>query len=298
MNDVTFKQALQSVMLDNKYDRFVKNRKSGKLDTKGLHRIETTSKLFKRREARKNKHYAVSLVVDCSGSMMGDKMRMAAESAAKLSHHLSKIGISHNIVSFATHAIEIKPFNTKEEPEIREKLLGIVGMGSGEERIFFFWNTKAKDSFPNGKRLFPLLATARGYSEMRKIEEEYDIKGVTYHREDTPSYNSDAEALKFSREQLLDQTGKKLLIFLSDGQPAPLGFSFESPINRGCEQTDFDLKHEVGVTLASGIELYSIGIMHDGVTKYYPPRRTCAIQELSQLYPHIIKLIRLNLRRG
>ena len=61
MNDVTFQRFLSSVMLDNKYDRFVKNRRTGKLDTRNIYKIKFSEKIFKRREARKNKHYAVTL---------------------------------------------------------------------------------------------------------------------------------------------------------------------------------------------------------------------------------------------
>ena len=72
MRDVAFQKRLSSIMLDNKYDRFMKNRKTGKLDTNSLYKINHSNKLFKKREARKNKDYAVSLVVDCSGSMCGN----------------------------------------------------------------------------------------------------------------------------------------------------------------------------------------------------------------------------------
>jgi cobalamin biosynthesis protein CobT len=114
----------------------------------------------------------------------------------------------------------------------------------------------------------------------------------------SPDYNSDAEAIKFVRERILKQIGKKIVIHLSDGNPVPCMDIYESPINPGYSQWDFDLKKEVQITLNCGIELYSIGIMSDGVNSYYPPRRTCVIQKVDQLYPHIIKLIRSNLKRG
>lgn len=289
MNDVTFGKMLASVMLDNKYDRFVKNRKTGKLDTRSLYKIETSSKLFKKREARKNKHYSVSLVVDCSGSMFGSKIKMAAECAEKLSKHLSKMGINNNIVVFNLGASELKPFNTRiyKDGEIRE----LVQSEVNDTRYYFFGQ---KDK--TGKRTF--IEEAKGHAAYCELGDEYSKKGISFETVRGTGYNSDAEALKFARERLSTQVGKKLMIFLSDGLPEPLGSSYESPLNKGKSQEDFDVKTEVQNTLNSNMELYSVGIMSDAVKRYYPEKRTCAINDIKQLYPHIIHLVKLNLKRG
>lgn len=299
MNDVTFSRLLSSVMLDNKYDRFVKNRRTGKLDTRSLYKIETSSKLFKRKEARKNKNYAVSLVVDCSGSMAGDgKIKMAGDSAQKLSEHLSKIGIKHNIVTFATHVHEIKKFDTSTSKDIAEKIIGEVNH-SVEYYPYLFWdeNTRVKNQ-KNGSEMYKYLGISFTHTQRRNMQDEYSRRGIKFRIEGSSGYNSDAEALMFARKLLLKETGSKIMVFLSDGQPAPIYASFESPVNKGYSQEDFDVKHEVDITLKSGIELYSIGILSDAVNKFYPPKRTCSIREIEQLYPHIIKLIKLNLKRG
>lgn len=296
MNDVTFGKALASVMLDNKYDRFVKNRRTGKLDTKGLHRIDTSTKLFKRREARKNKHYAVSLVVDCSGSMSGSKIEMAAEAAQKMSHHLSLIGIPHNIVTFSGWVEEMKPFSYKEDKELKKKILRELDIpGSYIYHTNLFWAKNLRDSTG---RYWKFLKVTKGIDEYNKFNDELDREGIGYLRSMGPQYNTDGEALKFAREKLLKQVGKKLMIFLSDGRPACIWDTLESPNNPGTRQSDYGVKQQVDATLRTGIELYSIGIMDDSVNKFYPPRRTCVINDIKQLYPHIIKLIKINLKRG
>lgn len=301
MNDVTFARALSSVMLDNKYDRFVKNRRTGKLATKSLYKINTSSKLFKKREARKNKHYAVSLVVDCSGSMSGDKIKMASEAAEKLSFHLSKMDIPHNVVTFNLGMEERKPFDGKFDKDIKDKILSELGGGSFGDKYYYyaFYDTvKQVKSFSGKKTFHPFLGSARGNVEAKKMEGRLKDEGVIQQNFQGVGENSDAEALKFAREKILRQEGKKIMIFLSDGMPAPLWESYESPINKGYSQIDFDVKREADKTIAMGVELYAIGIMDDSVNKYYPPRRTCTINRIEQLYPHIIKLIRLNLKRG
>lgn len=294
MNDVTFAKTLASVMLDNKYDRFVKNRKTGKLDTRSLYKIDTSSRLFKRREARKNKNYAVSLVVDCSGSMSGDKAAMAALAAAKMSKHLSGMDIPHNIVIFNIFVDEIKPFNPKYDPEIEEKILGNVGNGPMYRLLKYAVHDK--DEFVSNPR------TGRN---MRKFIGMFDSKGIKPYKStgkhivsEATGMNSDAEALRFAKDRILEEKGKRILIYFSDGSPAFMADNMESPINKGYSQNEFDLKKEVEKTIKSGVELYSIGIQNDSVNHYYPPKRTCVINNLDQLYPHVIKLIRINLKRG
>lgn len=300
MNDITFAKALSSVILDNKYDRFVKNRRTGKLDTRGLYKIDISSRLFKRREARKNKHYAISLVVDCSGSMAGSKIEMAAESARKLSYHLHKMDIPHNIVTFELFAREIKPMNTSYDEKVEQKILGTLGYGPLVEH-YYMYGVWLRETFVLSQKNRSKLMKYVGCFTNKQLSKEIDQLnklGVRFNTASGPGMNSDAEAVKFVRERLLKTVGRKIMVHLSDGQPAPMMSDYESPINPGYAQTDFNLKREVDLTLASGIELYSIGICSDAVNRFYPPRRTASINDIKQLYPHIIKLIRLNLRRG
>jgi cobalamin biosynthesis protein CobT len=295
MKDIAFQKMLASVMLDNKYDRFVKNRKTGRLDTNSLYKINHSAKLFKRREARKNKHYAVSLVVDCSGSMSGAKIKLAAKSAGKLSHHLSRIGIPHNVVTFNAGVFEIKPFGPQEDKQLEQKVLDELG----NKRRFFFWDyNKQISNINGGSTLCKFIGLVQGEHKAYKREDELRDQGIDTYMYSGPGYNTDGEALKISRELLLKQVGTKVMIHLSDGRPVPLMDDLESPVYEGTSQRDYNLKHEVDVTVASGIELYSIGIMDDGVLRYYPKKRTVVIDDTSELYENIIKLIKRNLKRG
>jgi len=292
MNDVTFQKNLASVMLDNKFDRFVKNRKTGKLDTKSLFKVNTSNKLFKRKEERKNKHYAITLLVDCSGSMHRDKAEVASESAVKLSKHLQQMDIPHNIVLFNVGILEAKPFNRK----VDYKWLGSTIVAESNFRSKYFFQYELTE-LPNGRavRKYITSSNEKGYKD---ILAELDKKKTKHIYEDAAGYNSDAEAIKSAKEMLLKQKGRKIMIVLSDGQPAPLYDAYESPINKGTCSTDYDLKEQIRVTIKSGIELYSVGILDDSVNRYYPHGRTAVISSLNQLYPHIIKLIKKNLKRG
>lgn len=318
MNDATFTARLSSVMLDNKYDRYVKGRRSGKLDTKGIYKISISDKLFKRKEERKNKHYAVSLVVDCSGSMMSDgKYDVAFDSAKKLSWHLSKIGIPHNIVGFNGKTVEVKSFNTSYDKQVDRKLRKLL-----DDLYVFYVYASHLNNF--GKDYGDLVKPIKGIKDSHWLyfgnnyeDADVDTKRKTIEKIDAGKhssagyklirevggygYNNDPVAIEWATKQILKQKGKKIMIVLSDGQPAISDSEFQVPeqldkLFRGIKREN--TKHEVEKSLKQGIELYSIGILDGSVSRYYPAKRCCSVYDLHQLYDHIIKMISINLKRG
>lgn len=317
MNDATFTARLSSVMLDNKFDRYVKGRRSGKLDTKGIYKISISDKLFKRKEERKNKHYAVSLVIDCSGSMHSNgKFRIAFESAKKLSWHLSKIGIPHNIVGFNSHTIEVKPFNTSYDKKVDINLNKLL-----DDFDVYYVRANKNNNFGAdfGDLVKPIkerkseywLYLGNSYQDKNirstklaidAIDKKTVAEGDTLiHRVNGSGYNNDPMAINWATKQILKQKGKKIMIVLSDGQPAISNSMFQVPeqLDRLFETvTVADTAKEVDKTIKAGVELYSIGILDGSVSRYYPARRCCAVYDLSQLYDHIIKMISINLKRG
>lgn len=111
LKDSVFKARLQSTMTDNKYDRRVPNRKRGKLDMKRLWKAKTGStSLFTQKEARKGKEYNIMLVVDESGSMNGEKMVQAAETALFLAKNFEAMNINLAILGFNHKLVLHKDF--------------------------------------------------------------------------------------------------------------------------------------------------------------------------------------------
>lgn len=295
MNDISFQKHLASVILDNKFDRYVKNKKAGTLNTNSLYKIGHSNKLFKKREARKNKNYSVSLVVDCSGSMSGDKIKTAAWAAQKLSDSLAKIGVNHNVITFNLGVFEIKTFSTKGDKSVGKNVINEMK----DSRRFYYSNDYVKPNAKTGEMMHKYLGFRRDSESasdlIRSFPKEFQ---TSHHSEVGPGWNSDAEALKISRELLLKQTGTKIMIYLSDGQPAPFDREYESPVYEGLNQYQHNLKHEVDTTIISGIELYSIGIESKAVLDFYPKKRCRVINNTEELYPNIIELVKKNLKRG
>lgn len=325
MHDVAFRKRLSSIMLDNKYDRFVKNRKTGKLDTKSFYKINTSSKLFKRREARQNKHYSVSLVVDTSGSMRGSKEVVTRESTKKLSEHLSKIGISHNVIAYSTYSYEVKPFSEKritaEELKriqsigwVEDKLSSNLAAG-GKITLWYNGNVllektgkeaeqwikatkKITQWFPDSTNYYEdLLSSFYSKTELAEMvnQSSFDF-GLAQCL--ALGSTSIGEAIAFAREKLSLQQGKKIMIFLTDGRDESDYIDFESPNFKNKLINSFNPKQEVEKTLRQNIEYYGIGIQDDAINDYSPAKRTAVIRNIDQLYPHILYILSKNLKRG
>ncbi len=298
MNDPTFQRLLQSILFDNMYDRYVGHRKTGKLSMKTLSKISFSDKLFKKREERLHKNYSIALLVDCSGSMRDDaRYKFAFESAEKLSKHLASAKIPHAIYGFNTVTAQIKPFGVSAGVNIYKKLELILC------ELSAFWNEET------GKYLGHNI----DFKNLKTIDRDKIIKGNPWDSHGGSGYNNDSYAVRKVANDLLKEKGTKVMIVLSDGQPAYVAGEFRIGIYP--EVPDFpkeffnndpydapgskkDLKNEVKVAIKKGVEVHSIGIQTDAVNKYYPADRCCSIYNLSQMYDHIIKIIKLNLKRG
>jgi len=64
-----FIRKIKNILVDNKVDRYERNKKKGKLDTRRLYKKDTNLKVFKQKVVRSNKDYYVTLYLDCSISM-------------------------------------------------------------------------------------------------------------------------------------------------------------------------------------------------------------------------------------
>lgn len=107
-----FSSKLKSIFKDNAIRRSNGNKRFGALDFKKLHRIVTTEKVFMRPERTDSKKYAVSLVVDCSGSMRGRKSMVAAAAAMTLIKEFQEL-TELEVMSFNEREQVLKKFDVK-----------------------------------------------------------------------------------------------------------------------------------------------------------------------------------------
>jgi Mg-chelatase subunit ChlD len=117
-------------------NRTVNNQKTGKVDTAALWKASvyrtssSGSRVFQKDTEHLNLDTAVTLLVDQSGSMHGDRMMSAAASAVILNEVFSKIGVKTRIISFtddprSTYNLVHKDFTEKINKDRLVKRLGV-----------------------------------------------------------------------------------------------------------------------------------------------------------------------------
>ena len=109
-------------------------------------------------------------------------------------------------------------------------------------------------------------------------------------------YNSDGKAISSAVRRLLPHEGKKIIIVLSDGQPATIGYM---PPDRNDTKTlsEFDLKEEVEKAIKDGVVFLGVGIHSHSVYSYYPRENTTVINDAKDIYSAIAQLLAKNIRR-
>lgn len=193
-------------------------------------------RVFRQRYETRARNTAVSLLVDCSGSMAwGAKIRVAGMAAFALSSTLERLKIAHEVIGFTTHASAAMTTAIKAE-------------GSGI-------------CYARSEALYmPLF---KGFSERLNPAAQSRLAHLTegecteWLRE-----NVDGECLQIAARRLKQQPAERhLLIVLSDGSPACPGNrrQLERHLMQAARKLDED----------AGIEVVGIGIMDASVEKYY-----------------------------
>lgn len=160
-----FVRKLNSVLKDNNYTRKWGAFRSWKLNTRKLYKVVADdNKLFTRTIDRNHKDYTVWLLIDCSGSMYGDKLKLAVTSAALMAEVLTKVGIKFEIVWFNQIYTVYKDINTTYNYKIKNALVDILEWSPG-----MWWNNDSyavrrtidnmlKKSQPNTERILITLS--------------------------------------------------------------------------------------------------------------------------------------------
>ena len=193
-------------------------------------------RVFRQRYETQAKNTAVSLLVDCSGSMSwGDKIGTAGMAAFALSSTLERLKIQHEVIGFTTRHSRSMVSAMKAE-----------GMGI---------------DYARKQALY--MPVFKGFGDRLDVE----AKSRMAHLTETSCHewlreNVDGECLQIAARRLKAQRAERhLLIVLSDGSPACPG---------NWPQLCSHLK-ESSTKLRSdaGVEVVGVGIQDRNVTKFY-----------------------------
>lgn len=219
--------------------KLVRHKKKGKIDGRSLHKVALGSdRVFKRREPAIVVNAFVSLLVDCSASMLnltGTKKNIliAAQCAAAMSQTLDLIDVDHECLGFTTKRYYDINIDSRHK-----------GAGGSFDRV---------------RPLIHLVVKSVKES-YRKARDRFVAMGNMSYA----SQNVDGEALLWASQRVLSQTkegAKPIIVVFSDGEPASSP-EFKRTLSGHLLKT-------VKRVERSGVSVIGVGIGTDHVKRYF-----------------------------
>ncbi len=272
------------ILTDNKFDRFVGGKTRGKLDFSGLAKIAYSAKVFKQREARKNKDYKVIVLADASGSMDGSRANSTGEALELLNTALQKTDVQYALWSFNGDILSLKDFEEKAKPE-----------GDTES----LYHKHLQDRYLHHCEACNVCFGSFTYD--RDEVQCPSCGGDSDERSDSCGYNADGLALHLAIEAVRKLSGEHIVVMLSDGQADCIPYYVGNEaymVKGGVKYKDMKLGLVAKKAIHEGVVLCSIGIQSDAVLKHYPKENTIVIQKVEQIGDSLIKLISKHIKRG
>lgn len=135
----TLESDLREIFVARRSQKWQTGFKSGKridikrrMQEKALGISAVESRAWQKREIPQEKDYAISLLVDLSGSMQGQKIRETFKAAVVLAEVLNRLSINTEILGFNDRLYEYQPFGHDMGREVREHMGGMLQEVSSE----------------------------------------------------------------------------------------------------------------------------------------------------------------------
>ena len=232
---------LERCIAAKSHSRMIPGHRSGRINPTALHRIVTgDERLFRRKHVSRTKDAAISLVVDLSGSMAGEKVELAMETAFAMSTSLDRLNITHEVIGFTTVSFPSSTSDGRSTYDTLREMSAISAAPSRIEPIYMPIFKPFNTRFTNERR-----------------------RAMASYNEVFLRNNTDGEAVEYAARRLAGRTeGRKIMIVLSDGLP------YAGPGDQIAQA--WHLRQTVKRLTAAGIETFGIGIMDSSVSEFYP----------------------------
>jgi cobalamin biosynthesis protein CobT len=251
----------------------IPGKRSGRLHAPNLHRVLSgDDRVFTRREEAPTLDTAISLVLDCSGSMSGERLKLAAETAYAIGSVLNRLGVTFECLGYTDNTSDPR-CQTKEyikqvaeanaiAPLVRTTPIIMPKFKTFEER----W----------------LQPVQRRFAHVFNHGGGYTNNGPVVPMGSTP----EGCGVQFAARRLLARKEKrKIMIVMTDGEPGGQQYSWGAgrPYVAQAAET-------VKSVMAAGIDLVGIGIQHSGPQRYYP--NSMVIKDLSEMPKQLMDLLK------
>lgn len=203
----------------------------GRLDTRRLvSAYNGKEEVYRRKEESKELDTAVTLLIDCSGSMWRNEIYLAQSTAIAMVEALDRTGVKTEVLGFTNGSLPPKVFAEARGPVFGSRLCKL------QHYIFKSFDDSLRDS----------------RAGLGSITDQ-DMRS-----------NVDGEAVFWAAQRLKRaQERRKVLFVLSDGMPA-------YPANRGMSPQNHLRYVTNEIVKEGLVECVGIGIMSDAVKQFYP----------------------------
>jgi len=259
------KSKLQRVIASKEMRDWDFGREQGRLDSKRFSSAMTGQKnVYKRRTDRIEMDTAISILVDCSGSMSsGGKITLAKQVAIVLGECFEGTGVKYEIVGFTNHYANM-----------RDTINRLVYKGEKETKVYH--------------RIEPLqLMMFKEFNDRLRDAQPF-INAIDMV---SMGNNSDRDAIQFAANRLSKRPeSRKILFTLSDGSPAnSCSNSVDSKdLIRGAKEAVDEASKE--------IECVGIGIQDSSVKRIYP--NYAVVNNLEELQSTVMRKLSAILTGG
>lgn len=274
----------QSNFLRKRLERLLESRnrvyytggyKSGKLNGKQLATIPCgNTYVFSRKNDVRSLNAAVGLLCDLSGSMSGEKVKLAAQSTFTMADCLEKLNIPFEALGFWTD----QPMNLKQR------------------EIDAAWEKFNKDNDSSitsrvvSRRAPESTIIFKGFNEVFGLKHKAGLMSASKSHIGMAN-NNDATHLRIALERLSKQPQEKKVLFVfSDGQPAFSGTDTYDNARSKLKELAQNAKKEYGVTVVG------VGIKTDSVSKFYDNAKV--INKLEELPNTVFEILTKQLLSG
>lgn len=248
--------------------RWEGGKKSGRLSSAALSKLlHNDPRVMRKREEMKTRDVAVTLLIDQSGSMSGQKIKVASEAAWALAQTMNKLNLPVEVIGFTTCS-----------------LTGSFAREIGKELEHDMRNDEHGAYSPRGTwhRFEPIHTLVyKDFNEGFGIQQKARLTDL--HLGNQPMRNNvDGESLLYAAERLRKRPEPgKVMIVLSDGEPAAGG---------NMQRMRDHLKKVVKDLNSEGINTVGIGIDTDCVKRFYP--KHVVLSDVSQLPKEVMHRLR------
>ena len=162
----------------------------GKIHNASLYKLfQNDPKIFKKKQECRTKDVSVSLLIDCSGSMSGEKARLACSTGYALTEVLTRMGIRCEVLGFTT----------------------------GQS---LYTDFKEARKYARIENLY--MPIFKGFND--RFDSQAKLRFGKMWQDHWMANNVDGECVQIAANRLMAQTTKgKILMVLSDGFPAAYG---------------------------------------------------------------------------